>query len=51
MLVIEGEAETDVASPEFWAPLPRARGPYFLRIEVFDENGEWLTRARTTKFR
>jgi hypothetical protein len=49
--VLEGEAERDSASPYFWIPLPAARGPFFVRLRVLDEDGEVLARADTERFR
>ena len=32
--VLHPHATTDKASPEFWAPLPKGKGSYFIRVEV-----------------
>jgi hypothetical protein len=42
VLSIEAEAQKDSGSGEFWVPLPRLQGPYFVRFGVDDEDGERL---------
>jgi hypothetical protein len=51
ILKLEGEADRDTASPEFWVPLPEKPGRYSVRIEVFDDKGVKLTREKTKSFR
>jgi hypothetical protein len=52
VLELTGEAETDSGSAEFWVPLPkRPRGPYFVRVGVFDDEGTPLTFAKTGEIR
>jgi hypothetical protein len=47
---LTGEAESDSGSAEFWVPLPkRPRGPYFVRIGMYDADGTPLTFANTDK--
>ena len=47
---LTGEAESDSGSAEFWVPLPkRPRGPDFVRIGMYDDDGTPLTFANTTK--
>lgn len=50
VLELTGEAESDSGSAEFWVPLPkRPRGPYFVRIGMYDDEGTPLTFAKTSK--
>ena len=49
-LVARPEVASDRASGDFWVPLPRRRGPYFVRLGVYDE-GTRLTFADTESFR
>jgi hypothetical protein len=42
-----GEADKDNASDSFWVPLPRAGAPFFVRLELYDEDGTRLTYADT----
>ncbi|CAN5723481.1 hypothetical protein BH20ACT23_BH20ACT23_22150 [soil metagenome] len=37
-LVAIPEAPFDRASGEFWIPLPKKRGPYFVRVSAWDQN-------------
>ncbi|MGH2775077.1 MAG: hypothetical protein ACRDJT_06545 [Actinomycetota bacterium] len=37
-LVAIPEATFDRASGEFWIPLPKKRGPYFVRVSAWDQN-------------
>jgi hypothetical protein len=47
---LTGEAESDSGSAEFWVPLPkRPRGPYFVRIGMYDADGTPLTFANTDR--
>jgi hypothetical protein len=44
VIKLTAEAESDSGSAEFWVPLPkRPRGPYFVRIGMYDEDGTPLT--------
>ena len=50
VIKLTGEAESDSGSAEFWVPLPkRPRGPYFVRIGMYDEDGTPLTFANSGK--
>lgn len=44
------EAGSDRGSPAVWVPLPRERGPYFVRLELFDDRGNRLDKADTKSF-
>jgi hypothetical protein len=46
-----GEADKDSASDSFWVPLPRAGAPFFVRLELYDEDGVRLTYANTRPIR
>lgn len=35
VLEVEAEADKDMASPEFWVPLPRHEGPFVVRVSVY----------------
>ncbi|HEY6780500.1 MAG TPA: hypothetical protein VI111_06055 [Thermoleophilaceae bacterium] len=35
VLLLKPEADKDTASPEFWVPLPRHRGPFVIRVSIF----------------
>jgi hypothetical protein len=50
-LSLRGEAEKDSASSEFWVPVPKATGPFFIRIGVYDEHDTRLDYADTPHFR
>lgn len=41
----------DEGSADFWVPLPRRPGPYYVRIELFDDSGGRLDFANTKRFR
>jgi hypothetical protein len=49
--VVRPEAAFDRSSAEFWVPLPRRRGPFFVRLSVFDDQGERLAFADSEAFR
>ena len=36
VLSLQGKANEDRASKEFWVPLPRAKGPFFVRVSAYD---------------
>ena len=44
------EAGSDRGSPSVWVPLPRRRGPYFVRLELLDDRGNRLDKADTKSF-
>jgi len=44
------EAIKDTGSGEFWVPLPRKKGPFFIRIEVYSGAGKRLDYADTRRF-
>jgi hypothetical protein len=50
-LLLRGEAGRDTASGEFWVPVPRRRGPFFIRIGVYDDDRTRLDFADTPSFR
>jgi hypothetical protein len=37
-LSLRGTADDDGGSFDFWVPLPRKPGPYFVRLGVYDDN-------------
>jgi hypothetical protein len=50
-LLLRGEAEKDSGSGEFWVPIPEVRGPFFIRIGVYNAAGTRLDYADTPSFR
>ena len=49
---LKGEAEKDTATPQIWVPLlPKDKGSFFIRLEVFNELGERLDFKDTPDFR
>jgi len=50
-LSLQGKADADQASKEFWVPLPRRKGPFFVRVGVYDEKNTRLTYEDTKPFR
>ena len=49
---LKGEAERDTATPQIWVPLPKGEGPFFVRLEVFDDEvGDRLAFIDTADFR
>ena len=50
-LELQPEAAFDRESSEFWVPLPKRRGPFFVRLTVYNEEGERLTFADSKSFR
>jgi len=50
-LSLRGEANKDSASGEFWVPLPKAKGPFFIRLGVYDDDNTRLDYADTPRFR
>lgn len=50
-LLLKGEAEKDHGSGEFWVPIPQVKGPFFIRLGVYDARGGRLDYADTPSFR
>ena len=50
-LALRPEAAFDRESSEFWVPLPKRRGPFFVRLTVYDDEGERLTFSDSKSFR
>ncbi len=48
---LKGEAEKDSASGSFWVPLPKIRGPFQVRVSLYDEDNVRLAYADTDTFR
>jgi hypothetical protein len=48
---LRGEADKDSASDSFWVPLPRMGAPFFVRLELYDEDGVRLTYRDTKTIR
>jgi hypothetical protein len=48
--LLEGEADKDSATFDFWIPLPKGPGPFFVRLTVRDLNGVSLERVDTPRF-
>ena len=46
-----GEADKDTASDSFWVPIPRTGAPFFIRLELYDEDGVRLTYGDTRPIR
>ena len=44
------EAGSDRGSLAVWVPLPRKRGPYFVRLELLSDRGARLDKADTKRF-
>ena len=40
----------DQGSPTLWVPLPKLRGPFFVRVELFDAKRRPLDVADTASF-
>ena len=51
VLLLKGEADKDTAGDEFWVPMPKAKGPYVIRIGVYDKKNTRLDFAVTDPFR
>ena len=49
-LTLIPEAGKDGGTPAVWVPLPRKRGPYFVRLELLDDRGTRLAKADTESF-
>jgi hypothetical protein len=51
-LFLKGKADTHKRSDQFWAPIPKAKGPYFIRVSVYDADDDTrLDYANTRRFR
>jgi hypothetical protein len=50
-LWLEGQAQTDSGSGTFWVPLPKNEGPFFVRLGVYDEDGDRLDYEDTQSVR
>ena len=50
-LAMRPEAAFDRPSAEFWVPLPKQRGPYFVRLSAYDDQGKRLDSADSKSFR
>lgn len=51
-LFLKGKADMHKRSDQFWAPLPKAKGPYFIRVSVYDADDDTrLDYANTAQFR
>lgn len=50
-LLLKGEAEKDNGSGEFWVPIPQVKGPFYIRLGVYDAKGSRLDYADTPSFR
>ena len=48
---IEGQADRDMGSGDFWVPLPELRGQFKVRLEVFREKDSRLTYRESHPFR
>lgn len=51
VLLLRGEADKDTAGDEFWVPMPKNKGPYVIRIGVYDKKNTRLDFAVTDPFR
>jgi hypothetical protein len=51
VLLLRGEADSHTASREFWVPAPASKGPFFIRVGVYSDDGERLDYANTDRFR
>ena len=49
-LVAEPDAPSERASSDFWIPLPRQRGPFFVRLTAYDGESR-IARADSKPFR
>jgi hypothetical protein len=45
---LRGEAETDSASDSFWVPLPEIKGPFYLRLGVYNGDARLTFRDSDT---
>lgn len=50
-LAMRPEAAFDRPSAEFWVPLPKQRGPFFVRLSAYDDQGKRLDSADSKSFR
>lgn len=49
-LLLEPDVEDERGSATMWVPLPKARGPWFVRLSLFDSRGRRLTFVDTRRF-
>jgi hypothetical protein len=47
---LKGTAESDFASDEFWVPLPKDEGPFYVELALYDEHGGRLTYVDSKRF-
>jgi hypothetical protein len=50
-VLLRGDVNRDSGSGEFWVPIPQLRGPFFIRVGVYDDHGTRLDYADTRHFR
>ena len=50
-LSLRAKTNEDRASKEFWVPLPRRKGPFFVRVSAYDDEGNRFTYEDTKTFR
>ena len=50
VLWLEGEADTDSGSDDFWVPVPKFKGSFFVRVSAHDEDGDRLDYEDTETF-
>jgi hypothetical protein len=50
VLRLEGQVEKDFGSYNFWVPLPKLHGPFYVRINVVDKDGNGLTFKNSSPF-
>ncbi len=49
--VLAGKANTYTGGGKFWVPMPEERGPFYIRIEAADSDGQELNFFETDHFR
>jgi hypothetical protein len=47
---LTGEADNDFASDEFWVPLPKVGGPFYVGLALYDDDGVRLDYKRSPHF-
>jgi hypothetical protein len=50
VLSLKGKANEDRVSKEFWVPLPKRKGPFFVRVGAYDDQGNRMTYEDTKTF-
>lgn len=50
VLLLKGQADKDTAGDEFWVPMPKAKGPYIIRVGVYNQDNTRLDFAVTEPF-